>query len=173
MYWSMRPDWGDHMFDLHQISWLARIEIEYLSNNTSWYIIDFIEFHTKYLPPAYPIEMTDQYGVTPEEYANDLKSLSNARYSQGMSILFYRSRSNVWGLKSLSLLWCYMILSIIFTNRWDFLFISNDLTYLSSPLLGWAPPQACFPFDDQLLPLTYENSGGSGQNCMSYIFLSW
>ena len=28
------------------------------------------------------------------------------------------------------------------------------------------------PFDDCLLPLTYEISGESGQNCMSSIFLS-
>jgi len=46
-----------------------------------------IEFRTKYLPPAYPTQMTDQYGLTPEDYAYDMKILSYKRYSQGMLFL--------------------------------------------------------------------------------------
>ena len=42
-------------------------------------------FLTKYLPLTYPIEMADQYGLTLEDYIDDLKSLSNERYGQGMS----------------------------------------------------------------------------------------
>jgi len=31
--------------------------------------------------------MGDQYGLTPQDYIDDLKKLSNERYSQGMPIL--------------------------------------------------------------------------------------
>jgi len=31
--------------------------------------------------------MTDQYGLTPQDYIDDLKLLSNNRYSQGMLFL--------------------------------------------------------------------------------------
>jgi len=43
-----------------------------------------IEFRTKYLPPAYPTQMTDQYGLTPQDYVDDLNRLSNERYGQGV-----------------------------------------------------------------------------------------
>jgi len=46
-----------------------------------------IEFRTKYLPPAYPTQMTDQYGLTPQDYVDDLNELSNSRYGQG--VLFF------------------------------------------------------------------------------------
>jgi len=46
-----------------------------------------IEFRTKYLPPAYLTQMTDQYGLTPQDYVDDLNELSNERYSQG--VLFF------------------------------------------------------------------------------------
>jgi len=32
--------------------------------------------------------MTDQYGLTPKDYVDDLKRLSNKRYGQGM-LFFY------------------------------------------------------------------------------------
>jgi len=54
-----------------------------------------IEFRTKYLPPAYPIEMIDQYGLAPEDYVDDLKYLSNARYGQGR-LFFIPSFSKQW-----------------------------------------------------------------------------
>jgi len=43
-----------------------------------------IEFRTKYLPLAYSTQMTDQYGLTPQDYVDDLNELSNERYSQGV-----------------------------------------------------------------------------------------
>ena len=46
-----------------------------------------IEFRTKYLPPAYPTQMTDQYGLTPQDYVDDLNELSNKRYGEG--VLFF------------------------------------------------------------------------------------
>jgi len=46
-----------------------------------------IEFRTKYLPPAYLTQMTDQYGLTPQDYVDDLNRLSNSRYGQG--VLFF------------------------------------------------------------------------------------
>jgi len=46
-----------------------------------------LEFCRKYLPPAYPSEMADQYGLFPEDYAFDLEILSNERYSEGMLFL--------------------------------------------------------------------------------------
>jgi len=52
-----------------------------------------IEFRIRYLPPAYPTQMTDQYGLTPQDYVDDLIKLSNERYGQGMLYL-YRPRSN-------------------------------------------------------------------------------
>ena len=42
------------------------------------------EFRTKYLPLAYSTQMTDQYGLTPQDYVDDLNELSNQRYGQGM-----------------------------------------------------------------------------------------
>jgi len=47
----------------------------------------FIEFHTKYLSPASLIQMTDQYGLTPEFYVLDLKILSMKCYALGMLLL--------------------------------------------------------------------------------------
>jgi len=47
----------------------------------------FIEFHTKYLSPASPIQMTDQYGLTPEFYILDLKILSMKCYGLSMLLL--------------------------------------------------------------------------------------
>jgi len=45
-----------------------------------------IEFHTKYLPPAYSTQMADKYGLTPEDYVYDMKILSNGHYTQGMPV---------------------------------------------------------------------------------------
>jgi len=33
--------------------------------------------------------MADRYGLTPEDYVDNLKNLSNTRYGQGMLLLFY------------------------------------------------------------------------------------
>ena len=41
--------------------WLARNRIEYLSNNTSWYLTE--PFCTKYLPFVYSTQMADHYGL--------------------------------------------------------------------------------------------------------------
>ena len=46
-----------------------------------------IEFRTKYLPPTHSSQMADQYGLTPQDYADNLTSLSNSRYGQG--VLFF------------------------------------------------------------------------------------
>jgi len=43
--------------------------------------------HTKYLPPVYPTEMADQYGLTPEDYVNELKDEASAYYSQGILLV--------------------------------------------------------------------------------------
>jgi len=37
----------------------------------------------------YPTQMADQYGVTPQDYVDDLKILSNQRYCQGMLSLSF------------------------------------------------------------------------------------
>jgi len=73
------------MFGPHQIFCAARSQIEYLCNIYNKTI--FIEFQTRYLPPAYPSQMADQYGVTPEDYVDGLKILSNTRYGEGMLFL--------------------------------------------------------------------------------------
>ena len=46
-----------------------------------------IRFHTKYLPSVYSTQMTDQYGLSPEDYVDDLKILSHSYYGQGMLFL--------------------------------------------------------------------------------------
>jgi len=46
-----------------------------------------IEFRTKYLPLVYSTQMIDQYGLTPQDYVDDLNKLSNSRYGQG--VLFF------------------------------------------------------------------------------------
>jgi len=126
----------------------------------------FIELCKKYLPPAHSTQMADQYGLLPEDYVDDLKSMSIRRYSQG--VLFLILSNNGRSLfKSLLLLWCYMILSITFLNKWVFPFLKDDSTYIfclrSSISTGMFPIQ--WP--------TIVTDRGSGQNPMSSIFLSW
>ena len=126
-------DWRYQMFVLDQISWSAGNQREYLPS-TSWYIME--PFSSSVVQntslTAYPTQMADQYGVTPQDYVDDLKILSNQRYCQGMLFL-YRLWSDSWNLfKPLLLLWWYMILLITFLNRWVFPFAKNDSTYLFS-----------------------------------------
>jgi len=53
-------------------------------------------FHqVSYKVPPYPLQMVDQYGLTPEDYAYDLKILSYKHYGQGMLsfiLLFSKQR---------------------------------------------------------------------------------
>ena len=55
----------------------------------------FIDCCIKYLSPAHPRHMADQYGFTPEDYIDDMNILSHERYSQGMLfliLLFFKRR---------------------------------------------------------------------------------
>jgi len=40
--------------------------------------------------------MADQYGLTSEDYVNNLKSLSNTRYGEGISILILSFSAEVF-----------------------------------------------------------------------------
>ena len=114
-------------FDLHQIFCFVCSQLKYLSDDTSCYIIK--PFSSSFVKNTSLPQMADQYGLLPEDYVDDLKSVSNRRYSQG--VLFLVLSNNGWSLfKSLLLLWCYMILSITFLNKWVFPFLKDDSTYI-------------------------------------------
>jgi len=80
------------MFDLDQILVYAQpneIFIESLSNKSSSYIIG--PFSSSFVQNTSLLHMADQYGLTPEDYIDDLKRLSNNRYGQGMLFLILSS----------------------------------------------------------------------------------
>ena len=130
----------------HQIFWSERNWIEYLSDNTSWYIIEpgllqsgsFLHIPLKWL-----ISMDSHQKIILMTWRACQMNVT----AKVCRSLFYCSRSNGWSiLKSLLLFWCYMILSITFLNRWDFPFANNDPTYLfshrfstSTGMFLWSP----------------------------------
>jgi len=126
------------------------------------------ELRTRYLPAAYTTQMADKYRILPEEHVLDLKKPSNTRYIQcilRLILLFSK-----WLPKPCRVIIATsMIPSISFLNEWDFPFINNDSTYFFSIRFStFTGMSATRSWDfDQLLPLTYGNSGGSGQNCIS------
>ena len=163
--------WTEDIRCLIRLFWSARNRTEYLSNNTSWYIIDPSLFRTKYLPPAYHIGMEDQYGLTAEDYVYDLNILSDKRYGQGMLFLilsFLKQRLKPFQAIAATLMLYDFIYHIPRQVR---LSICTQWFHIS--LLGSVSPQVCFPFNGRLLPLMSKISEGSGQNYMSSIFLSW
>ena len=108
--------------------------------------------------------MADQYGLTPEDYVDDLKLLSNRRYCQGMlihTVLFSKQRLKPFQVITAALMTYDFIYHIPQQVR---LSIHKQFPHISFP--DSVPPQACFLFNGQLSPLTYEILGGSGQSSM-------
>ena len=108
--------------------------------------------------------MADNYGLTPTDYVHDPEYLSNERYSQGISILILSFSKEL--LKPFQVVIATLMI-------YDFIYhipqqvrlsIHKQFPHISFP--DSVPPQACFLFNGQLSPLTYEILGGSGQNCM-------
>ena len=77
--------------------------------------------------------MGDQYGLTPQDYIDDLKKLSNERYSQGMPILILVSLKQL--LKHFQVIVATLMgYDLIYhIPQQDFPFVSNDATYIFSP----------------------------------------
>jgi len=99
--------------------------------------------------------MADQYGLTPEDYVDDLELLSNRRYCQGMLIhivLFSKQ-----GLKPFQVITAALM-------TYDFIYHIPQQVRLSIHIQfphiysfpDSVPPRACFLFNGQLSPLTYE-----------------
>ena len=113
------------------IFWSAHNQIGY-SNNTSWYIIE--PFSLSF------VQLTSLLRwLINTDYLRQITLMTWSTYQMRATAkvgcsLFHRSRNNDWSLfKSLLLLWCSMILSITFVNRWVFPFVNNDSTYFFSP----------------------------------------
>ena len=128
--------WEYQVVDLDQIFWSARNPIEYLSKNPSWYIAEpfgssSVENTSLLHIPVKWLISTDYYQkITLLTWRSCQMNVTAKVYYSS----FYLSRRNGWSLfKPLLLLWCYMILSIIFLNRWVFPFITNDSTYIFCP----------------------------------------
>jgi len=111
--------------------------------------------------------MADQYRPSQVE----ARELSNEHYGEGI-LFFILPFSKQW-LKPFQ-----VIISTLMA--YDFIYHIPQRVRLSILeqcfyiffLLDSVPPQVCSPFNGRLLPLTYEYSGGNGQNCMSSIILS-
>lgn len=141
--------------------------VEYLSNNAGWYIIE--PFWWSFVQNTSSLQMADQYDLIPEDYVDDLKNLSNERYSQGMLffiLLFPKQRLKHFQAVIAPLMLYDLVYHI--PQQVGLSLCEQFIPHISS-LLGSIPPRACFAFNDRLLPLTFENSGGNGQNCMSSI----
>ena len=78
--WTMDITWPWSDF------WSMHDQIECLSYNTGWYIIEPFGSSSvnKHLPPTYPTKMANQYGATPQDYVDDPRYISNIHYCQGM-----------------------------------------------------------------------------------------
>ena len=111
-----------------------------------------IEFHTKYLSPAYSTWMADQYGLRLEDYVYDPMRLSSEHYTQGIFIVLFPAIAEAYSSHFCYAdgIWFYRSYSS--TSESFHLWII--IPYISS-LLGSVPPRACFPFNGWLLPLTW------------------
>ena len=131
-----------------------------------------IEFRTKYLPPTHFTQMADQYGVTLEDYVYDLKILSNDHYIQGMpapGLLFSKQRLKFFQAIVATLMLYDVVyhipeqVNLSICKKWLQIYLLFQVQHLhrhvSHPMANYCH--------------WHEISGGSGQNCMLSIFLSW
>jgi len=116
----------DWYWTLIRFFWSARSRIEYLSNSTSWYItkpfLSFAQSNFLLHTPSKWIISTDLH----QKITFMTWKTCRMHVTTKVCSLFHHSRSNF------SSHWCYMILSIIFLNRWVFPFVNNDSAYLFS-----------------------------------------
>ena len=106
--------------------------VEYLSNNTSWYIVE--PWSSSFVQNTSLLHILLRWLISTGWHQNIMflpwRNCQIHITAKVCCFSFYLSQINSWSLlKSLLLLWWYTILSITFLNSWVFAIVNNDSTY--------------------------------------------